>query len=329
MLARLRNNFYLAMISLVGLIITLFVTPYGIYRLLSGNLVVGIADLLIVLSSIIAVIYAWRSGDTVRPGQFMAVTFCVGALIVCFNLKTNGVFWIYPFLVFIFLLVSPLTAVVLSMLMLGILIVADLLEPGMIFQSHYQLLAFAVTAFISSFFAYVFAYRTQLQRSELKQLASIDSLTGAGNRHTLNAELELAIQLKQRLQTQFGVILFDLDHFKQINDNYGHRTGDDILVQLVPLISSVLRQSDRVFRYGGEEFLVLLRDINAADLPHLAEKTRLNVERRLLLPDGKPVTLSAGIAMLQPDEDWEQWLHRADMALYQAKNNGRNQVVAA
>lgn len=329
MLARLRNNFYLAMISLVGLIITLFVTPYGIYRLLSGNLVVGIADLLIVLSSVIAVIYAWRTGDTVRPGQFMAVTFCVGVLIVCFSLKTNGVFWIYPFLVFIFLLVSPLTAVVLSMLMLGILIVADLLEPGMIFQSHYQLLAFAVTAFISSFFAYVFAYRTQLQRSELKQLASIDSLTGAGNRHTLNAELELAIQLKQRLQTQFGVILFDLDHFKQINDNYGHRTGDDILVQLVPLISSVLRQSDRVFRYGGEEFLVLLRDINAADLPHLAEKIRLNVERRLLLPDGKPVTLSAGIAMLQPDEDWEQWLHRADMALYQAKNNGRNQVVAA
>lgn len=329
MLARLRNNFYLAMISLVGLIITLFVTPYGIYRLLSGNLVVGIADLLIVLSSIIAVIYAWRTGDTVRPGQFMAVTFCVGVLIVCFSLKTNGVFWIYPILVFIFFLVSPLTAVVLSMLMLGILIVTDLLVPGMIFQSHYQLLAFAVTAFISSFFAYVFAYRTQLQRSELKQLASIDSLTGAGNRHTLNAELELAMQLNQRLQTHFGVILFDLDHFKQINDNYGHRKGDEILVQLVPLISSVLRQSDRVFRYGGEEFLVLLRDINAADLPHLAEKIRLNVERLLLLPDGKPVTLSAGVAMLQPDEDWEQWLHRADMALYQAKNNGRNQVVAA
>lgn len=329
MLARLRNNFYLAMISLVGLIITLFITPYAIYRLLSGNLVVGIADLLIVLSSIMVVIYAWRTGDTVRSGQFLAVVFCVGTLIVCFNLGTNGVFWAYPLLVFIFFLVSPLTAVVLSMLMLGILILADLLVPGMIFQSHHQLLAFAVTAFISSFFAYVFAYRTQLQRSELKKLASIDSLTGAGNRHTLNAELELAMQLKQRLQTQFGVILFDLDHFKQINDNYGHRKGDEILVQLVPLISSVLRQSDRVFRYGGEEFLVLLRDINAADLPHLAEKIRLNVERRLLLPDGKPVTLSAGFAMLQPDEGWEQWLHRADMALYQAKNNGRNQVVAA
>lgn len=99
MLARLRNNFYLAMISLVGLIITLFVTPYGIYRLLSGNLVVGIADLLIVLSSIIAVIYAWRTDDTVRPGKFLAVAFCIGALIVCFNLGTNGVFWIYPLLV--------------------------------------------------------------------------------------------------------------------------------------------------------------------------------------------------------------------------------------
>lgn len=329
MLARLRDNFYLAMISLVGLMIVLFITPYGFYRLFTGNLVVGIADLFIVLSAIIAVIYAWRTGDTVRPGQFLAVVFCIGALIVCFSLGTNGVFWIYPLLVFIFFLVSPLTAVVLSMLMLAILLITDLLAPGTIFESHYQLIAFGSTAFICSFFAYVFAYRTQLQRSELKQLAGIDSLTGAGNRHTLNTELELAVQLKQRLQSNFGVILFDLDHFKQINDNYGHRTGDQILVQLVPLISSVLRQSDRVFRYGGEEFLVLLRDINAEDLPLLAEKIRQNVERRLLLPDAKPVTLSAGIAMLQSGEDWEQWLHRADMALYQAKHNGRNQVVAA
>lgn len=329
MLARLRDNFYLAMISLVGLIITLFVTPYGIYRLTTGNLIVGIADLLIVSSAIAAVIYAWRTGDTVRPGKFLAVVFCVGAVIVCLNLGISGVFWIYPLLVFIFFLAAPLTAVLLSMAMLAVLIATDLLWPTTIFASHYQLTAFAVTAFISSFFAYVFAYRTQLQRNELKQLASIDSLTGAGNRHTLNAELELAVQLKQKLGSRFGVILFDLDHFKQINDNYGHRIGDDMLIRLVPLIASTLRQSDRVFRYGGEEFLVLLRDIQAEDLPLLAEKIRLQVEAQLLLPDGKAVTLSAGTAMLQTAEDWEQWLHRADMALYQAKHQGRNRVVAA
>lgn len=326
---RLRQDFYLAMITLVGVMITLFVSPYAIYRLATGNLIVGIADICIVVSALIAVIYAWRTGDTIKPGQFLASIFCVGAAIVAINLGTNGLFWVYPLLVFIFFLVSGRRAVVLSLFLLLTLVVVEILKPSHVFESYYQMMSFIVTAFICSFFAYVFAYRTQLQRKELKQLASIDSLTGAGNRHTLNAELELAVQLKQKLNCRFAVILFDLDFFKQINDNYGHKIGDDTLIRLVPLIAGMIRQTDKVFRFGGEEFIVLLRDIEPAALFPLAEKIRIGVEQQLLLPDGKAVTLSAGVAMLAENEHWEQWLHRADMALYQAKHNGRNQVAAA
>lgn len=285
--------------------------------------------MIIVISAISAVIYAWRTGDTVKPGQFLAFIFCIGVGIVCINLGINGLFWVYPLLVFIFFLVSARRAVVLSLLLLISLTIFDFAQPSLIFANHYQMTSFMVTAFICSFFAYVFAYRTQLQRNELKQLASIDSLTGASNRHTLNKELEQAVLLKQKLQSRFAVILFDLDLFKQINDNYGHKVGDETLIRLVPIISGMIRQSDRVFRFGGEEFLVLLRDMDADNLLHLAEKIRSGVEKKLHLPDGKAVTLSAGVAMLEDEEHWEQWLHRADMALYQAKHNGRNQVVAA
>ncbi|GHG70199.1 GGDEF domain-containing protein [Alishewanella longhuensis] len=326
---KLKQDFYLAMITLVGAIIASFVTPYAIYRLYTGNLVVGIADLIIVISAISAVIYAWRTGDTVKPGQFLALIFCIGAGIVCISLGINGLFWVYPLLVFIFFLVSARRAVILSLMLLFTLAMVDLAWPSLIFVNHYQMTSFLVTSFVCSFFAYVFAYRAQLQRNELKQLASIDSLTGAGNRHTLNQELEQAVLLKQKLQSRFAVILFDLDFFKQINDNYGHKVGDETLIRLVPIISGMIRQTDQVFRFGGEEFLVLLRDMDTQNLLPLAEKIRSGVEQKLRLPDGKAVTLSAGVAILEENEHWEQWLHRADMALYQAKHNGRNQVIAA
>ncbi len=327
--SRLKQDFYLAMISLVGMLILIFVTPYAVYRFSGGDWLVGIVDLVIVLSAIGTVYYSWRTGDTVKSGQFLALIFCIGAVIVCISLGINGLVWVYPLLVFIFFLVSASKAVVFSSLLLVSLALIDFYWPALIFANRFQMISFLVTAFMSSFFAYVFAYRTQRQRHELKQLASIDSLTGAGNRHTLNQELEQAVLLKRKLDRRFAMILFDLDFFKQINDNYGHKVGDQTLIQLVPIISGMIRQTDQVFRYGGEEFLVLLREIEPQHLLALAEKIRLGVEQKLRLPDGKAVTLSGGVAVLQENEDWEHWLHRADIALYQAKNNGRNQIVAA
>ena len=327
MLQRLKEDFYLAMLTLVGSIIVLCVTPYGIYRLYSGNVVVGIADLVMVLCAILATRHAWRSGDTVKPGLFMALVFCTGAILVCVNLGVDGLFWVYPFLVFIFYLVSPLRAFALLLVMLLTLLIIGGLNPGLVFASQFQMMAFLVTTSITSVFSFIFAYRAQAQRKELKRLATTDSLTGASNRRTLNEQLALAIEQQARHNRQYGLILLDLDHFKQINDNYGHKTGDKMLIELVPLLQSLLRQHDPVFRFGGEEFVVVVADISAAALTKLAEKLRQGVESRMQLPDGSHITISIGVAILQAEEDWEAWLHRADMALYQAKHQGRNQVV--
>lgn len=328
MLKRLQDDFYLAMLTLVGALIVLCITPYGIYRLYSGNYVVGIADLVMVLCAIVATRMAWRTGDTVKPGLFMALVFCVGAVLVCINLGVDGLFWVYPFLVFIFFLVSPLKAFVLLIAMLACLVLFASLRPGLVFASQFQMLSFLVTTTITSIFAFIFAYRTQLQRRELKRLATTDSLTGAANRRTLNDQLTVAINEHQRFGRAYGLILLDLDHFKQINDNHGHYAGDQVLAGLMPLLRSMLRQSDQVFRFGGEEFIVLLADIKPADLSKLAEKIRSGIAQHLTTPDGSHLTTSIGVAMLQPGENWEAWLHRADMALYQAKHEGRNKVVS-
>ncbi|WP_445766141.1 GGDEF domain-containing protein [Rheinheimera sp.] len=329
MLQRLKDDFYLAMLTLVGAIIVLCVTPYGIYRLLSGNLLVGLADLIMVLCSVLAVRSAWHTGDTVKPGLFMAVIFCVGAVLVCISLGVDGLFWVYPFLVFVFFLVSPLRAFGLLIVMLSTLFIVAWYHPGVIFSSNFQLLVFFVTTSNTSVFAFIFAYRAQIQREELQRLATTDGLTGAANRRTLNEQLALAIRDFKLANRSFGLMVLDLDHFKHINDNYGHKTGDRMLTELIPLLQSLLRNSDQVFRFGGEEFVVLLADIRQADLLKLADKIRHGVATRLTLPDGKELTTSIGAAMLKPAEDWEDWLHRADMALYQAKNDGRNRVVAA
>lgn len=326
---RLKNDFYLAMLTLVGCLIVVFVTPYGLYRLLHGNYIVGVSDLLMVGCAAVAMRMAWRSGDTVKPGLFMALVFCCGAILVCINLGVDGLFWVYPFLVFIFYLVSPLRAFILLLLMLSVLFGVGLLKPGAVFASTFQMVAFMVTTGITSLFAFIFAYRAQIQRRELQRLATTDSLTGAANRRTLNDRLAQAIMELNKLNRSQGLILLDLDHFKMINDNFGHKTGDQILIELIPVLQSMLRQSDQVFRFGGEEFVVLVADVKASDLARLAEKLRSGVERKMCLPDGKAITTSIGTAMLQAEEDWEAWLHRADMALYQAKHQGRNQVVAA
>jgi diguanylate cyclase (GGDEF)-like protein len=118
----------------------------------------------------------------------------------------------------------------------------------------------------------------------------------------------------------------DLDHFKQINDSFGHQAGDQVLVAFVDLIKRSSRQEDRLFRFGGEEFLLLLPNTDEHGL--LAASTHLQQQIAQNLPGpGGPVTVSIGGAILRNHEHWESWLERADQCLYQAKSAGRNRTI--
>jgi len=164
---------------------------------------------------------------------------------------------------------------------------------------------------------------------EVSQLAQTDPLTGALNRMGLEKSFTREIELAHRNKTELSVLLFDIDHFKLINDYYGHHTGDMVLQEMTKQISQCIRTTDVFARFGGEEFIVLLNNTSRSGALLLAERIRQQIESTHLNIDDNKIryTTSIGVTSLQNRDDKESLFKRADTALYQAKNNGRNRVV--
>lgn len=165
----------------------------------------------------------------------------------------------------------------------------------------------------------------------LRKRADLDPLTGLPNRNGLQERLQQDYDLAVRHGAPVSLMLIDLDHFKKINDTFGHQAGDRVLMELSDLFRSKLRKSDFAARYGGEEFVLVLPQTDVKEATTAAEKLRKSVVDRVFLFRGKrvAVSFSAGVAQLASRESIADWLKRADAALYEAKEKGRNQVHAA
>ena len=163
---------------------------------------------------------------------------------------------------------------------------------------------------------------------QLTELATRDSLTGALNRRAFMAQMDNALQLARRHGHALSLLLMDADHFKKINDSYGHQTGDRVLVSLTALAQTCLRTTDRFGRWGGEEFVVLLPDTDATQAVEVAERLLAAVRSATWLSDTGvelPIRVSIGLATLSPEvPDAEKLIQRADEALYRAKAEGRD-----
>lgn len=159
-----------------------------------------------------------------------------------------------------------------------------------------------------------------------------DVLTQLFNRRFLQSILKREIELNRRKKSQFCVLMLDVDFFKRVNDQHGHDAGDRVLQNIAGLLVNQVRVSDFVFRYGGEEFLIILAEVDALRAQEVAEKIRRRVETaEILLADAKmiKVTLSIGIAEYDGHPDYQRIIDRADKALFAAKNDGRNRWVLA
>ncbi len=156
-----------------------------------------------------------------------------------------------------------------------------------------------------------------------------DQLTGAFNRYKFDDEIKNQIARYARYDQPFSIIMLDIDHFKSINDNYGHAAGDRVLIELTRLIMDDTRNLDHLFRMGGEEFVILLEDTKAEGAMILAEELRATIEAMLFNHKTLKVTSSFGVAEYRDHESIDEILDRVDKALYVAKEGGRNRVVAA
>ena len=174
----------------------------------------------------------------------------------------------------------------------------------------------------------VFPLKNALTYKQALDSAFTDPLTGAMNRAAMNQALNREIELAKRQGTPLSIILLDADHFKQINDTHGHSHGDEVLKTLAQIARQTIRQSDVLYRFGGEEFLVLLGQTDTSGATHLADRIREHVEA-LDTINGKhsEVTVSLGVTTLNANDDSQTLFDRADKALYQAKHAGRNRTV--
>jgi len=317
---RLRTDFRFAVVTLFSIVAIVGILPFSIYRFASGNSIAGAVDLAMVLSILGGVVYAWRGGDVARVGLLMVMACTAGCVTIGVLTGLPGLLWTYPVLLANYLLVTPGRALVMSIIAVGLSVLLDRgLHAGM------EMTTYATTASVVSVFSYIFARRTERQRVRLQALATRDPLTGAYNRRAMDHELALAIEAHRRHGTPFALVLLDLDKFKRINDLQGHEAGDTVLVEFTRLLQRHFRKLDRIYRLGGEEFVVLLSGAEAQSLATVCESLRARVERDLRHGDAA-ITTSAGVAALRKDETPAQWLARADAALYRAKGAGRNRV---
>jgi diguanylate cyclase (GGDEF)-like protein len=166
---------------------------------------------------------------------------------------------------------------------------------------------------------------------KLVQALSTDTLTGVASRRSVLETLQSALDHSRHHAQQTGVILLDLDHFKQINDRHGHGTGDKVLEVAAARIRSSIRPNDTVGRYGGEEFLLILPAVEPATSVRIAERVQMNLSDDLVHTDSVTIriTASQGIALSDGSEDPQAVIERADTALYAAKRAGRDCIVSA
>lgn len=311
--------------TIVGVAFVVFVvlTPFSIYNFFMERYVLGVGALSVV--SLMA-INAWSCWY----GRYypLLILFGLAPISVIFlgftiyQLGLIGLLWCYPAVICFYFMLPERYAWGANFILL-------VMALPMSWQFLDISLAARATATLLcvSAFAIIFVRVISAQQHELHDLAMTDSLTGLANRVQLHDSLEQAVQHHERRQVPMSLIALDLDHFKFINDSLGHDAGDDVLRGVGTLLQKRIRRSDKVFRLGGEEFLILLYDTNADQSWLVAEELRVTIESMTLLPD-KSVTTSLGIATLQPKEHWRDWMKRSDDNLYRAKKEGRNRVVA-
>ena len=169
------------------------------------------------------------------------------------------------------------------------------------------------------------------QNAQLKINATIDSLTGLKNRRSYDEEAPLEWERANRLRKPFVLVMVDIDHFKRVNDTYGHAAGDTVLVLVAQQLKNSIRQYDSVYRFGGEEFVVMIKECTLPEIVTITERIRATIEGLdINLPDGSTLKITASFGVASHDHEepgsLDELLQVADKLLYQAKNEGRNRV---
>lgn len=296
------------------------VLPFTVMRWMNQDWIIAAVDTVIVAGFIFLGVYVYRTRRVRATSVAIAILSVGGTILTVYLRGPQQVYWAFPALMASFYLLKPREAIALTLTMTAFLM-PQLLRVADTFTAT----TVSITILVTTAFAYAFSVINNRQQQQLMRQATRDPLTGAGNRRALESKLTELIAAFQRNRTPACVILIDLDHFKTVNDDHGHATGDQILQRITQIVNLRTRVTDSLYRIGGEEFILVVDGQKIERASQLAEQLRTLVEVNELIP-GRCVTISAGVAELRRNETIESWIMRADDALYRAKRAGRNRT---
>jgi len=310
------------LLRLSGLI-AISLIPLAYARMLDSHWAMVYVDILVVCVMSLLFLFVYVSRRVRTAGAFLAFGFVAAALMTTLLMGAEQVHWAYPALIVAFFMLDTRQATILSAGFVLCFLAILWRELPIL-----SLARISLTLVVTILLANAFAVTNRRQQRKLRDMANIDPLTGAGNRRSQNEQIDRVTAIFMRSKAPASLLILDIDYFKKINDVHGHIVGDQVLVEVAELIRKHTRVSDSLFRYGGEEFVIVAEQTTMEAATALALKLREAVEQQTFAGCAK-LTVSIGVSQLQGGEGRQGWLGRTDAALFRAKGEGRNQVVVA
>ena len=296
---------------------------FFLIRAFEGNMTLASLDFIYFSGIVAGSWYIIVTGKTREASVFLMLLSYIVMIPVFYLFGPREMNWIYPIMVASFFMLKPVEALGLNMLALAIC-----LPQFSLYWENSSFFYGVGPMVILNIICFMFAQKDWMQKKQLTELAAIDPLTGVGNRRALTENVDKVLMSHKRKQARSSLISFDIDHFKTINDSYGHLAGDRLLVAITEIICGRIRATDNLYRQGGEEFVIVAMDTSQDIAAKLAEELRMLIEQSNLHNE-QGITISFGVAELGDGETQQDWLNRADAAMYHAKVSGRNTVCVA
>jgi len=324
----MNERFHIALITFVGILTAVFVTPFTVYRFVVGDYFVAVVDALIVIVAVATAAYTRLRRTTRIPGIVVSLFLTAGAAAVSYELGIDGAVWIFPVLMFTFYLCPPRLALVATVTALVAIALRELSAPTSVFTSTVQMFGFFSASLAAIVFSMLFSHRNLTQLNRALQWATKDALTGLENRRSLDYEMNVAVAAAQRHAIAYSLLIIDIDNFKPVNDELGHFEADRILQDFAALLRTSTRLEDRVFRYGGDEFVVLLPGTSLEGLKSATANLIAAIDTHYRDRRHK-ITASMGGSAYADRKSVDDWRRIADHCLYEAKELGGHRAIIA
>lgn len=298
----------------------LLLLPFAIYRFVIGDLMLASIDFGMAMFMAAVFIQSWRSKNIKILKYFAVISFMLGFLGVIHLKGPDMIFWAFPAMAATYFLLQARHAFIANILFIACttLLFFDKLTKTEVISVYPSLI-------LVCFFGFLFSMRSERQNKKFHKLATEDTLTGVENRRSFDDKVEEILAQYKRSPKPVSVLLLDIDYFKKINDSYGHKKGDQVLTDFAQKVKSIIRSTDHIYRFGGEEFVVIAENSSLENAGILGESIRGFIQTSPSISKYN-ITVSIGVSEIVATDDADSLFRRADKALYEAKSDGRNKV---